>query len=109
MGGKRKLIVTVRLSGVTRYPQGDITYNGVSYIDSQQFEVNKGDTVVIKVYKRYGMNDACIFLNNDLVAKTIVYSSPATYRLSVTKDCTIRLHTEGTTGNIGSSQAYITM
>lgn len=109
MRGKRKLIVIVKLSGVTQYPQGDITYNGVSYIDSRQFEVNKGDTVVVVVYKRWGMNDACIFLNNNLVAKTVVHSSPATYRLSVTKDCTIRLDTEGTSGNIGSSQAYITM
>lgn len=109
MRGKRKLIVTVRLSGVTQYPQGDITYNGVSYIDSRQFEVNKGDTVVVTVYKRWGMNDAHIYLNNNLVTYTSDYSSPATYRLSVTKDCTIKLDTEGTSGNIGSSQAYITM
>ena len=109
MLNKRKLVVTVRLTGVTMYPQGDITYNGVSYIDSQQFEVNKGDTVVITVYKRWGMQDATIYLNNELVTYTSDYSTPATYRLAVTKDCTIRLDTDGTTGNIGSSHAYITM
>ena len=109
MRGTRKLIVTVRLSGVTQYPQGDITYNGVSYIESRQFEVNKGDAVVVEVYKSWGANDAYILLNNNLVAETRSYSTPATYRLSVTKDCTIRLDTEGTTGNIGSGRAYITM
>lgn len=109
MVNKRKLVVIVRLTGVTMYPQGDITYNGMSYIDSQQFEVNKGDTVVITVYKRQGMNDAHIYLNNKLVEYTRDYSTPAIYRLVVTKDCIIRFDTEGTTGNIGSSQAYITM